>query len=340
MRTFKHRTDVPVLLLHNLDPTWEPKDIEEVQAEAGALEAALSEVGHPVTNVAVSHADLPAVLSPFDPDEYVVFNCCEALPDIPRSDVIVAHTLSKMNFTYTGSTPEVIALSWDKERVKRLLNHFGLPTPEWRIYTTSDVTDWKCFPAIVKPALEHSSYGVTSEAVVLNPRELRQRVEYVLDEYGEPALVEDFIDGREFLVSLWGDGIVQMLPPAEMDYGAFSDVHQRLYTYEAKFDIESDAFNNIEMLMPASLSDPEYRLLEKTAQAVYRACLCRDYARIDCRLRDGRFYVLDVNPNPMIAEETSMTSAAEACGFSYGDMASYLVNFAALRHPRFRPLLL
>lgn len=340
MRTFKRRTDVPVLLLHNLNPTWEPTIIEEVRADVEGLETALSDVGHPVTSVPVTHSDLPPLLSPFDPDHFVVFNCCEELPETLRGDIIVARTLSKMRFTYTGSTPEVIALSWDKERVKRLLDRHGLPTPMWRVYTNSKVGDWNRFPAIVKPTLEHSSDGVDNESVVLTPHELRRRVEYILEEYEEPALVEDFIDGREFLISLWGDGIVQMLPPAEMDYSAFEDVRQRVYTYEAKFDSESDAFKKVEMIVPAQLDESQYRLLEKTSQAVYRACQCRDYARLDVRLRDGRFYVLDVNPNPMISEDTSMTSAAEAYGFSYGDMASYLVNFAALRHPRFRPLLL
>ncbi len=340
MRTFKQRTDLPVLLLHNLDPSWEQKDLDEAQADASALEAALSSVGHPVTSVAVTQPDLPSLLAPYDPAEFIVFNYCEALPGIPRSDVLVTQTLSRLRFTYTGSTPEVIALSWNKEGIKRILEAWGLPTPAWRIYHTANVIGWTLFPAIVKPVLEHSSSGVSSESVVLNPIELRRRVEFVLDEYRQPALVEDFINGREFLVSLWGDGMVQMLPPAEMDYGAYEDVHQRLYTYEAKFETESDPFNKIDMLMPAPLSDREYHLLEKIAQGVYRACWCRDYARIDVRLRAGQFYVLDVNPNPMISEWTSMTAAAEASGLSYGEMASYLVNFAALRHPRFRRMLL
>lgn len=339
MRLFKQRTDLPVLLLHNLDPSWEAKDLNEARADACALGAALTEIGHPITSVAVSEPDLPALLSPFDPNEFVVFNYCEAIPGIPRSDAAVAQTLSRLKFTYTGSTPEVIAMSWNKGTIKRILDYAGVPTPAWRLFTDSNVVGWKLFPAIVKPMLEHSSCGVSSEAVVVSPIELRRRVEFVLDEYRQPALVEDFINGREFLVSLWGDGVVQMLPPAEMDYGAYEDVHQRLYTYEAKFETESDPFNKIDMLMPAPLTDTEYRLLEKTAQAVYQACFCRDYARIDVRLRDGRFYVLDVNPNPMISEWTSMTAAAENCGLSYGDMLSYLVNFAALRHPRFKHLL-
>lgn len=329
------RTDLPVLLLHNLDPTWTETETREVVHEVALLEAAMTDVGHPVTSLPVSARRLGPLLKPFRPEAYVVFNICEALPGIPRSDVHVARTLDRLGFVYTGSRASVLALSWDKARCKRLLDRQRLPTPRWYVAETPEVQGWGCFPAIVKPAFEHSSYGVTNEAVVLNPAELRRRVAYVLDTYHEPALVEDFIDGREFHVTLWGDGQVEILPPAEMDFGAFEDVHDRLCTYDSKFSPGTPAYEKIQIRTPAALDEAALRELERTALAVYRVFGCRDYARLDLRLRDGVFYVLDINPNAEISSETSMTFAAEAAGYSYGDMASTLVNLAALRHPQF-----
>lgn len=323
----------PVLLLHNLDPAWEPADQDEVLRQVATLEAALRDAGHPVTAVPVYGVDLAACLRSYDPREYVVLNWCEELPGLPHSDALVARTLEALGFTYTGSPPGVLALSWDKPEVKRLLARHGLPTPRWRIYGSCDLDGWGCFPAIVKPAREHCSYGVTGEAVVLTPGELRRRVAYVLDAFRQPALVEDFIDGREFHVSLWGNGDIHMLPPAEMDFSSFADVHDRLCTYDSKFTPGSRHYEQILVRVPAPLAEAEYEELQQTAVATYVALGCRDYARLDIRLRDGVFYVLDVNPNPDISADTSTAAAAEAAGFSYGAMASWLVALAALRHP-------
>jgi D-alanine-D-alanine ligase len=156
-----------------------------------------------------------------------------------------------------------------------------------------------------------------------------------VDEVGQPAIVEDFIDGREFHVSMWGNGRVSMLPPAEMDFSAFSDVHDRLCTYDAKFIPGSVHYENINTVVPSTLKDAELAELERVCMAAYKAIGCRDYGRIDIRLRDGVFYVLDINPNPDISEDASMASAAEHAGYSHKDMATYLVKLAARRHPVF-----
>ncbi len=324
-----------MLLLHNLDPAWPREDRDEALRQAAEMEAALRAQGHVSASVAVCDANLAACLGAHNPARWVVFNGCEELPGVPRSDALVAETLERLGFSYTGSPPQALALSWDKGRVKRQLERSGLPTPRWRIYDSPEPGDWDCFPAIVKPAREHSSVGVTPEAVVLTPAELRARIAYVLEALEQPALVEDFIDGRELHVSLWGDGAVRMLPPAEMDFHAFADVRDRLCTYDSKFSPGSAHYDRIELRLPAPLTQDEHARLEQLALATYGACGCRDYARLDIRLRDGAFYVLDVNPNPDISADTSTALAAEAAGYSYGALLSRLADFAARRHPVF-----
>ncbi len=325
------RTDLPVLILYNVDRTWAPHEIDEVVFEADHLGSAMREVGHPVIPVPIYDTDLLTPLLPYDQDEYIILNWCEGLPGIPHSYAQVAQTLESMDFVYTGATPDVLALSEDKHKVKGLLDAHGVPNPHWRIYESARSNGWKDFPAIVKPALEHCSLGVTREAVVMTPDELHSRIEYVLDTFHEPALVEDFIDGREFHVWLWGNGTIEMLPPAEMDFSAFSDVHDRLCTYDSKFDPHSVPYNEIKLLLPAPLAPDEYRRLEQVSLAAYRALGCRDYARMDLRMRDGIFYMLDVNPNADISSESSLACAAKVVGYSYGKVGSHLVNLAAHR---------
>jgi D-alanine-D-alanine ligase len=329
----RRRTDLPVLLLHNLDDTWEPADFERALEDIDHLETALRAEGHPVINVPVYDADLEGSLRNYDPKDFIVLNWCEELPGVPRSEALVAEALEDLMYTYTGSTPAVLAVSWDKEKVKRLLDQSGLPTPLWRIFDLPQSDGWNRFPAIVKPTHEHASACVTPEAVVLTPEKLHDRIAYVIENYDQPALVEDFIDGREFHVTLWGDDAIEMLPPAEMDFGAFENVQDRLCTFDSKFSPGSRHYDQIGLRLPAPLDEREMRTLETVAQAAYQIIGCRDYARLDIRLRDGIFFVLDVNPNPDISSETSIVYAAQAAGYSYGSMMSRMLNLAARRHP-------
>jgi D-alanine-D-alanine ligase len=325
---------VPVLLLYNLDPDWLPLEREEVVAEVERLAAALAAAGNPVTLRAVETRELAASLAGVDPDACVVFNWCDGLPGLPHSEAEVARGLETLQFTYTGSPPPVLALSWQKERVKQLLERAGVPTPPWRLFRSAHGNGWQRFPAIVKPAHEHASRGVGRESVVLDGEELSERVAHVLTQLGQPALVEEFIDGREFHVSVWGNGKLAVLPPAEMDFRALADIRDRLCSYDAKFTPSSRVFAAIELLLPAPLSPAERQQLEAVAVAAYAAVGCRDYARIDVRLKDGVFYVLDVNPNCDLSTDTSTALAASLEGGSFAEFLSQLVALAARRHPR------
>jgi D-alanine-D-alanine ligase len=332
----KKHCELPVLLLFNLDSTWAPHEIETVVEETKRLGLALREIGHPITFLPVVDSDLSKLLICYQPEEHIVFNLCEAIPGIPHSEAQVTAILESLGFVYTGSNPAVLALSEDKPRIKEILTKSGIPTPEWCLFRSPKPNGWTSFPAIVKASHEHGSEGITPEAVVMTEEDLLKRVAYVLDTFHQPALVENFIDGREFHASLWGNGHIEMLPPAEMDFSAFCDVRERLCTYDSKFVPESTHYRGIKTLLPAPLDEDEYRLLEQIAVSAYRAIGCQDYARIDIRLQNGVFYVLDVNPNTDISADASMACAAELDGYSYGDMGSRLVRMAAQRHPVFK----
>jgi D-alanine-D-alanine ligase len=326
----------PVLLLYNLNPTWPQQDIQDCRAAVRLLMDSLTEVGHPVQEVCVQSPELEMYLDGVNPNEHLVFNWCEELPGIPRSASLVAKTLDRMGFTYTGTSADALAFSQDKRLVKASMRAQGIPTPQWHISTAAISDGWDCFPAIVKPAFEHCSFGVTRDAVVLTPAELAERVHYVLDTFQQPALVEEFIDGREFHVSVLGNGKLQILPPAEMDFSAFDNVKDRLCTFESKYNPQSVSYNMIELRLPAIMTQSEQAQIEAVALAAYRVVGCRDYARLDLRLRDGIFYVLDVNPNADISPDTSLALAAELVGLSYGQLGSLLINLASERHPKFR----
>lgn len=335
MSVEKNIASMPVLLLHNIDPAWDPDETDQALREVAAFESALRNTGRPLTTITVRNADLASCLHGYDPDGYVLFNWCEEIPGIPHSEALVPQTLEALKFTYTGSTPDVLTLCWDKVKVKQFMDLLGIPTPRWQVYDSAKTDDWDCFPAIVKPSREHCSFGVTTEAVVMSPVELRTRIAWIIDAFRQPALVEEFIDGREFHVTLWGNGIIEMLPPAEMDFGAFDDIRDRLCTYESKFQPGSRHYEQINLKLPAPLNESEYNRLQATSALTYRAFCCRDYARLDIRMRDGVFYIIDVNPNSDVSSEASMACAAETAGYTYGEMINRIIGLAAQRHPVF-----
>ncbi|MGQ9858085.1 MAG: D-alanine--D-alanine ligase family protein [Thermodesulfobacteriota bacterium] len=327
--------EVPVLVLHNVDPAWSAQELRDVLGQVGFLIKALEEQGHLVEELRVKNPMLAMGLAGWDPRELVVLNWCEGIPGLDRSEPLVPLTLEALGFIYTGSRAEVLSLSWDKASVKRILDREGISTPKWNLYRSPNVEDWDTFPAIVKSARDHCSLGLSPSSVVLDRKELLEQVHRVIQEMGQPALVEDFIDGPEFHVNLWGNGVVELLPPAEMDFGAFQDVRERLCTFDSKFSPGSRHYEGIQVRVPGRLSEKQRGELEALAVRAYRAIGCRDYARLDVRGREGVFYVLDVNPNPDIGSDTSMALCAEKAGYSYGGMLSRIVGFAAARHPVF-----
>jgi D-alanine-D-alanine ligase len=330
------RRDLPVLLLHNMDPSWTAEESRDALLDVTALGDAMTKLGHPVELLAIEDGFLAGRLRAFDPRDVVVFNWCEELPGLRRSEPEAAAILERMGFIFTGSPAHVLARSHDKPLIKRVLEACRVPTPPWAVFATPRCDGWDIFPAIVKAAHEHCSIGISPESVVTSRAELARRVDFILREHVQPALVEEFIDGREFHVSAWGNGKVTVLPPAEMDYVGLTDIRDRLFTFEAKYVPGSRLYETIELRVPAALDGAARAELEAIVHRAYRATGCRDYGRIDLRLRDGTFYVIDVNPNPDINPLTSLVYAAAEAGFSYGEFGSRIVNLAATRHPVFR----
>lgn len=334
MQTELTPAKIPVVLLYNINPEWTGEEKNEVVRLSTELKDALEKAGHPARSAVIRDDDIAGALRPFDPDRYVVFNWCESIPGIEHSEWLVAKKLEELGYTFTGADSGALKLAQDKQRVKEILDTASIPTPAWQIFNSPDADHWQIFPAIAKPQNEHCSAGITPESVVMNRTDLQTRISFILDKYSQPALVEDFIDGREFHVAVWGNEQIAVLPAAEMDFSRFGELKDRLCTFEAKFIPGSQHYEEIKTLLPAPLTEEEKKAMEKVCGDAYRATGCRDYARMDVRLRNNVFYVLDVNPNADISSDASMACAAEADGISYAQMGSRIVCMATRRHPR------
>jgi len=324
-----------VLVIYNIDHTWDNTDISESRNSNRILCEALKDEGLEIVCEEICGPHLDRILEDHQPHNTIVFNLCDALPGISYGERKVAEILEERGFTYTGNAPGVLDLSYDKQKTKELLASLGVTVPYGKVLTPEEASRWTLFPAIVKPAREHCSLTLSEKSVVYDTPSLLEQIQLVNSELDQPALVEDFIDGREFHVSVWNNGPPEILPLAEMDFSAFSDARDRLCTYDSKFIPGSGHYEKIETLIPATLEERLYRKLEEEVLATWNGFGCLDYARFDFRLRDDKFYLLDVNPNNDISHDTSFALAAEMNSYSYGQMVKRIVMMAAGRHPVF-----
>ena len=323
----------PVVILYNVDSSWTDAEVIEAEQYLATMANALTEYGHPV-ELAQVRSDVVEPLDQFDPRERIIFNWCEGLDGVPRSYDRIPPVLEELGFAYTGSTAWTLAKTQDKAAAKAILDQVGVPTPAWRAFSSSDeVQDWSIFPAIVKPAAEHCSFGITDGAVVSDLEQLRERVAYIVRTYGGQALVEDFVVGREFNVSIWGNGRPAPLPLYEIDFSAIPDPHRRVVDFDAKWIKGSYSYEHTPARCPAEIEDEVAEQIRSAAMGAYRALRLRDYGRIDMRVRDGQPYVVDINSNPDITIDGGFAKTTEAAGYSYGAAISRIINLAAHRKP-------
>jgi D-alanine-D-alanine ligase len=326
-----------VVLLHNHDNTWTEADLVEVADEIRFVKEALQTHDYYVEDVKVyDSVTQPMRAHGYDPEAWIVFNWCEGYADRPWDYDAVAEELDQLKFTYTGAGVWSLRISRDKWKMRQVLAEAGVPMAWGALARQVSDLNWSRYPAIVKPINQHSSYGIDRDAYVEDEQQLRRRVEFVLDTFHAPALVEEYIDGREFQMTVWGNYPPTVLPAGELDFSAFPNPRDRIYTYESKFDYDSPGMNRIHWLCPAMLEVQARRHIKQACLQAYRALRCRDYARLDIRLRDGQPYVVDVNANPDINSGSIVVMAAQAAGMIYDDMVAQIVRFAAERWVRGR----
>jgi D-alanine-D-alanine ligase len=321
-----------VLILYNQVDSVEKGEARDlvsaqgVEIAARAVEQAL-QPRHEVVCLPVSF-DPSAVAADYDPAEWVVFNLLEGLGNRSDLEPEAAAILQRLGYRYTGSPAHTIDLCLDKARTKELLESKGVPTPTYQVCEDGDDQVSVPLPAIVKPVAEDASLGIDDGAVVTTPEQLRNRVRYVVETYQEPALVEEFINGREFNIALWGNGKPECLPLAEIDYSSFADPLQRICSYAAKWEPDRAEYHLTPVTCPAKVAHRLADRIRRVAIAAYEAVGCRGYGRVDMRTRNGTPYVLEVNPNPDISPDAGFARAAQAAGYSYPEMAERILILA------------
>jgi D-alanine-D-alanine ligase len=248
----------------------------------------------------------------------VLINLCEGYYGRPQWESNVAGIFELLGLTFTGNAAKTLALCQDKFKAKAVLRAAGLPTaPAQLMYDGTEALELR-FPLIVKPNSEDASLGIYPESVVRDEESLRRQVRRCLDNYRQPVLVEAFIDGREFNVSVMENGAIAPLPVSEIDYSAMPKDMPRILGYEAKWFEDNPLYQKTPPVCPAQVDDETRARLQGLAAAAFRTMGCRDYARVDFRMdTKGRPFILEVNPNPDISTNAGYARALKAAGIEY-----------------------
>ena len=282
-------------------------------------------------------SDIHALISSIErqkPD--VIFNFVEEFHDNPRLEMNVCALYELFRIPYTGAPPFALAACQNKVLTKRILNTFDIKTPKFKLIRQikTKYPHTLKFPIIVKPPFEDASSGIENESIVRTNSELNERVAYIINEFKQPALIEEYIEGRELNVSVFGDKELTVLPISEIDFTEMPDHIEKIVSYSAKWDPTNEAYHKTIPVCPAPLAKRVQKKVEKIALAAFRAMGVRDYARIDMRLApDNTVYVLEVNPNPDVSEGVAFMRSAETAGYSYEEMLVKLVELALQRSP-------
>lgn len=328
-----------VALLHNLalnapePPRSAPSDyLYELdhRDNVQAYQTAMQSRGHTVLPME-GDVDLPARLKSNPVD--ICFNTCEGFRGDAREAQVPA-LLEMLGVPYSGSQVLTLALTLDKAMTNRVLAFHGLPTPAFQEINTPDaVIDPRLhFPLFVKPLREGTGMGINGDSIVNTAAELHDQAAYVIEAYRQPALVEEYIDGRDVTVGIVGNGFdAHIFPLSMIDYSGYGEGAAQVYGAKYKIDRADEYRYQCPADLPDALADEIRRLAAETMRVTNTV----DMARIDFRLNrheGDKPYILEINSLPGITPISDMTLMAEAEGWAYADLINSVLDAALKRN--------
>jgi len=308
------------------------------------IEEVLTKRGYSVRKLAAEPPIKRLVRQLEDDNSDLIFNVCESLGGSGNEERRIATILELLDKRFTGSGSLALTLAGDKSLAKKLFEFHKIKSPEFSIIAPGHIegsSRLNSFPLIVKPIATDASIGITAKSVVHNVSDLMDRVFSIHEEFKTPALVEEYIDGREIYVGLLGNP-PEILPPIEWDLSKLPADMPRIAGTEAKWEEEKNpGFKAAKEFVPQDIVNDKVIMgrINNVVLTAYKALLIRDYARIDMRLKaDGVPYIIEVNPNPWLdkAAEFSMAARKHKPELAYGDVIEKIVNLAMNREFRER----
>jgi len=304
------------------------KQIEEWRTEYDVI-TTLRKAGLEVHCIGVldSLTELRAAVADWKPD--IVFNLLEEFGGIVTYDQHVVAFLELLRQPYTGCNPRGLLLSRDKLLCKQLLAFHRIPTPRFAVSRRGGrlhIPRKLNFPLFVKSTVEDASLGIAQASVVDDAARLKERIEFVHEQVGSDALVEEFIEGRELYVGVLGNERLTRLPVWEMVFGSLPESLAAIATRKVKWDKRYQQKYGITTRAAQELPAAVIARLDKLSRRIYRALGLSGYARMDFRVTAaGEVYVLEANANPNLEAEEDFAESARAAGMPYNELLERLM---------------
>ncbi|HEY5940637.1 MAG TPA: ATP-grasp domain-containing protein [Gemmatimonadales bacterium] len=301
---------------------------------------ALRERGHEVHLVGVRDdlGYLVRCLADWKPD--LVFNGAEAFKGNEALEYLLPGLLEAEGYRYTGAPPLALQVTRNKAISKKVLAYLGIQVPgftSYRLQEKVESTPDLRFPLFVKPLQADGSAGIAQASVVQDVASLADRVAFIQERFGQAAIAEEFVEGRELYVGVVGnDDSLEILPIIEMVFDKRkSRPEERIATQSAKWDEAYRERRGIRNVVARPISKAVRARIEETCRTACRALWLRDYARLDLRLApDGQVWVIEANANPFISYGHDMANAAAKAGMEYYDFIQRIVDAAIARYER------
>lgn len=259
-----------------------------------------------------------------------VFNLCEwSGKDYPLG-VNVLKKLEENKIPYTGADSKSYEWCCDKISMKNMFDKLKIPTPKWTFITPDDTKkiienkiDKLSLPIIIKPAYEHCAIGIDKKSVIHSKKYLGKRIAKLLKNYNEPVIAEEFIEGREFTVTVLKNHKLHIFPPAEIIFN--SKGSDKLLSFKSQW-IDANAPYTSRVITDKYL----HKNLKKLSKKIFTKMGCKGYVRIDMRTKGKNVYVLEVNINPGLTpyESYGLTVSTEAYGWTFGKLVNEIANAA------------
>lgn len=300
-------------------------DERAVLEAVGAVEAALAALGHEPLRLAVDHPRGRWIDRLRAAGAGVAFNLCEGAGGSSAYEPHVAALVELIGLRLTGSPADSLSFARRKDRVNALLGAAGLPVAPWMLAPDGIVPrDWTDYPAIVKPAAEDASVGITQRSIARDAADLARALRDASAH--SPLIVQRFLGGRELNVGILGD---EVLPISEIDFGTMPASRWRLVTYSAKWDADSAEDRGTQPRCPAPVDDAIAQRARCLALDAWRQIEGRGYGRVDLRADEAdHLFILDVNPNPDLAPGAGFARMAAAAGYDYVELIDRIVRGA------------
>jgi D-alanine-D-alanine ligase len=192
------------------------------------------------------------------------------------------------------------------------------------------------YPLIVKPGNTDNSIGIDNDSVVTNIKDLKKQMEKVILGMGRPALVEEYLDGDEYDVSIMGDeeDELKVLPLSRSVFKNMDKGLWHIYIHDDKFGNHDLRDRKIEIQRPPmGVSNKLLSLISEMALDTYNILDCHDYGRVEIKLdSDNNPYVLELNPNPSINLGDCIPSVAQITGLDYGNFLEEVIKMTIKRY--------